>query len=402
MKTVLSIDVAKNKSMFLLINSEGEVLMDTKEIIHNLSNFEEIKKTINSFNLQDLTVFMESTGTYHLPVERYFKSNNFNVEVINGLSSKNNFYSLRKTKTDKQDCFKLAKLFFITEHKQNNLTIMQNYQNLKLLARQYFFLINQNVNCKNRLKRLINLCFPEYELIFKNSKIFEDTSLNFIQAFPHAYIVKEKRIDALYNNLYKSNGRHLRAYKSLANRIKEYAENSYPGVDENSADVQNLVLMTKLVKHNQNVILEIKEKMISLAQTSPLFDIIISYYGIGELSASLLISELGDFTRFDNEKQLIAFCGLDPTITQSGKSINIYGSISKRGDKYIRKILFNICLNIIKICAKYYPEHPIYQYYLKKKSEGKHYYECLTACSTKLLRILLAMCKKNEKFSINK
>ena len=206
----------------------------------------------------------------------------------------------------------------------------------------------------------------------------------------------------MYNNLYKSNGRHLRAYKSLANRIKEYAENSYPGVDENSADVQNLVLMTKLVKHNQNVILEIKEKMISLAQTSPLFDIIICYYGIGELSASLLISELGDFTRFDNEKQLIAFCGLDPTITQSGKSINIHGSISKRGDKYIRKILFNICLNIIKICAKYYPEHPIYQYYLKKKSEGKHYYECLTACSTKLLRILLAMCKKNEKFSINK
>lgn len=402
MKTVLSVDVAKNKSMFLLINSEGKVLMDAKEYIHNLSNFEEIKKTINSFNLDDLTIFMESTGTYHLPVERYFKSNNFNVEVINGLSSKNNFNSLRKTKTDKQDCFKLAKLFFITEHKQHNLIIMQNYQNLKLLARQYFFLINQNVNCKNRLKRLINLCFPEYELIFKNGNIFEDTALNFIQAFPHAYIIKEKRIDALYNNLYKSNGRHLRAYKSLASRIKDYAENSYPGVDENSVDVQNLVLMAKLVQHNQNEILEIKEKMISLAQTSPLFDIIISFYGIGELSASLLIGELGDFTRFDNEKQLIAFCGLDPTITQSGKSINIHGSISKRGDKYIRKILFNICLNIIRLCARYYPEHPIYQYYLKKKNEGKHYYECLTACSTKLLRTLLAMCKKNEKFSINK
>lgn len=402
MKTVLSVDVAKNKSMFLLINSEGKVLMDAKEYEHNLSNFEEIKKRIDSFNLKNLTVFMESTGTYHLPVERYFKRNNFNVIVINGLSSKNNFNSLRKTKTDKQDCFKLAKLFFITEHKQHKLTIMPNYQNLKLLARQYFFLINQNVNCKNRLKRLINLCFPEYEFIFKNGNIFEDTALNFIQAFPHAYIVKEKRIDALYNNLYKSNGRHLRAYKSLANRIKEYAKNSYPGVDENSADVQNLVLMAKLVQHNQNEILEIKEKMISLAQTSPLFHIIISYYGIGELSASLLIGELGDFTRFDNEKQLIAFCGLDPTITQSGKSINIHGPISKRGDKYIRKILFNICQNIIKICAKYYPEHPIYQYYLKKKNEGKHYYECLTACSTKLLRTLLAMCKKNEKSSLNK
>lgn len=75
---------------------------------------------------------MESTRTYHLPIERYFKRNNFNEIVINGLSSKNNFNSLS------------------------------------------------------------NLCFSEYELIFKNSKIFENTVLNFIQAFPYAYIVKKK------------------------------------------------------------------------------------------------------------------------------------------------------------------------------------------------------------------
>ena len=40
MKTVLSVDVAKNKSMVMLMNSEGEILIDTKEIKHNLENFE--------------------------------------------------------------------------------------------------------------------------------------------------------------------------------------------------------------------------------------------------------------------------------------------------------------------------------------------------------------------------
>lgn len=34
--------------------------------------------------------------------------------------------------------------------------------------------------------------FPEFEEIFKGSRIYEETALNFIKTFPHAYIVKEK------------------------------------------------------------------------------------------------------------------------------------------------------------------------------------------------------------------
>lgn len=40
LKTVLSIDVAKNKSMIMLMNNDGEILIDTKEIKHNLGEFE--------------------------------------------------------------------------------------------------------------------------------------------------------------------------------------------------------------------------------------------------------------------------------------------------------------------------------------------------------------------------
>ena len=62
MKTVLSIDVAKNKSMIMLMDSEGEILIDSKEIKHNLEEFEKVKKEIEEINPENLTVFMESTG----------------------------------------------------------------------------------------------------------------------------------------------------------------------------------------------------------------------------------------------------------------------------------------------------------------------------------------------------
>ena len=400
MRTVLSIDVAKNKSMIMLMNNDGEILIDSKEIKHNVEEFEKIKEEIEKINPENLTVFMESTGIYHLPVERYFKENNFNTLVINSLTTKNNYDTIRKTKTDKKDCYRLAKLFFVNEVEYHDLSKNDLYANLKAMTRQYFYLTQVNVSCKNRYKRLINICFPEFEEVFKSSRIYEETALNFIKVFPHAYIIKEKRIDALYNNLYKTNSRHDYYYKRLAQQIKDIAMNSYPGVDKEHADVKNLSDMAGILQENIKALNEIKEKMIETAKQSPYFKIINSFYGIGEVLAAELLGEIGDVTRFDNHKQLIAFCGLDPTIIQSGKSINVHGAISKRGDKYVRWILFNISQMVVKL-GHQCPNHPVYNYYLKKKAEGKHYYESLTACSTKILRMLYSMCKNNTTFLNN-
>ena len=397
MKTVLSVDVAKGKSMFMLMNSEGEIFIDSIELKHNLENFNKLKKQVETFEISDLTVFMESTGIYHLPVERYFKENGFNTLVINSLTTKNNYDTIRKTKTDKKDCFRLAKLFFVNEVEYHDLSKKDLYANLKAMTRQYFYLTQVNVSCKNRYKRLINICFPELETIFKSSRIYEETALNFIKVFPHAEIVKEKRIDALYNNLYKTNSRHDYYYKRLAHEIKEIASNSYPGIDKAHSDVQNLSNIAEMLQNNIKNINELKERMIETAKQSPYFKIINSFYGIGEVLTAELLGELGDITRFVNHKQLIAFCGLDPTIIQSGKSINVHGAISKRGDKYARWILFNISQMVVKL-GHQYPEHPVYNYYLIKKAEGKHYYESLTACSTKILRMLYSMCKNNKQF----
>lgn len=62
------------------------------------------------------------------------------------------------------------------------------------------------------------------------------------------------------------------------------------------------------------------------------FNPITSIFGIGEFTASLIIAELGNINRFNNIKELTAYCGLDPSIKQSGKSINIKGPISESGN----------------------------------------------------------------------
>ena len=81
MKYVLTLDVAKGKSMIMLASSCGEVLIDPFEIKHNESDFKSIDSKINSLNIKDsLTIIMEATSIYHKAPERFFKSNSLSFD----------------------------------------------------------------------------------------------------------------------------------------------------------------------------------------------------------------------------------------------------------------------------------------------------------------------------------
>lgn len=398
MKSVLSIDVANGKSEVLLITEYGEVLIEPYEVKHCLSEFNLLKEKIDNFNLNDLTIFMESTSTYHLPIQRFFTKNNYNVQVINPILGKNNTRNLRKTKTDIEDCYNLADLFFKNTVKIHTKNMNDIYSSMIELSRQEKHLTESLVRSKNRFKQIIANAFPEYIKCFTANDIFEKTSLNFIKEFPHADIIKEKRIDALANNLYKSskNGCSYNKCLSKAKKIKGLANNSYPGIDVDSYEVNNLINIVDVISYNGSKLNDVKQDIVKLARQTPYFNIINSIYGIGETSTAQIIAELGDINRFENIKQLNAFCGLDPTIIQSGKSINYHGPISKRGNRNARKILFITCCSIIRASVLHNMDNEILLYYRKKQAENKHFKECIIACSTKLLRTIFAMCKNNS------
>ena len=390
MQNCLAIDVAKGKSMVSLISSCGEMLIEPYEINHSINGFTNLLNRINKLKLDNISVIIESTGIYHRPIERFFLENNFKVYTINALYSKMYKRNLRKTKTDKLDCISLAELFFTTDFKQY-IKPDELYLNMNALSRQYFALCDLCTSIKNRYKNLIYLCFPEYEIIFKGEMIYSNIALSFIEKYPHADIISNTRIDALQNFFKKNNFRY---WKRKASIIKEYALKSYPSVNMNDESVSNLSQLARLINQYQKEIETIKYKLVFLAKKSKYFKPINSLFGIGEFTTSIIISEIGDINRFNNIKELTAYCGLDPSIKQSGRSINIHGPISKSGNKYLRKVLFISCLNIVRLSARCHIENDIEIYYRKKRNEGKHHYAAIIACTTKLLRKFLALCKQ--------
>jgi len=66
--------------------------------------------------------------------------------------------------------------------------------------------------------------------------------------------------------------------------------------------------------------------------------IALSMPGMGFVSASTILAEIGDFRDFSSPDKLAAYCGLVPSVYRSaGKLIN--GHITKHGSPHIRRMI---------------------------------------------------------------
>jgi len=128
----------------------------------------------------------------------------------------------------------------------------------------------------------------------------------------------------------------------------------------------------------------IKAEMLRIAALMPEYEVVLSMYGVGEVTAAQLMAEIGDIRRFDNRSALIAYAGVDPSTSQSGKYLSKSGKVTKRGSSHLRKTLFQIVSTHLKRSPT---DEAVYQFIDKKRAEGKPYFVYMIAGANKFLRI---------------
>jgi len=114
--------------------------------------------------------------------------------------------------------------------------------------------------------------------------------------------------------------------------------------------------------------------------------------GVGQTTAAVLVAFIGNIHRFETPEKLVAYIGLDSRVFQSGTSVHGKGYMSKRGNVYLRHILFNAAF----IAKRRNPE--LAAYFLKKTGEGKHYFSALCAVERKLVHLIYAVWKRGTPF----
>ena len=80
------------------------------------------------------------------------------------------------------------------------------------------------------------------------------------------------------------------------------------------------------------------ERVLPQWSLAPVVDSLVALRGIDKLAAMVLLAELGDISRFESPKQLMAFLGLVPSEHSSGGRRR-QGAITKTGNRHARRML---------------------------------------------------------------
>ncbi|MBT8396655.1 MAG: IS110 family transposase, partial [Gemmatimonadetes bacterium] len=85
---------------------------------------------------------------------------------------------------------------------------------------------------------------------------------------------------------------------------------------------------------------DLKSQLEHLAPLIPAVPFLMTVPGIGILSATALVATVGDVHRFPSGRSFAAYLGLTPRESSSG-GFRRLGSISKRGNRYLRVLLIH-------------------------------------------------------------
>ncbi|KAA0257072.1 IS110 family transposase [Deferribacter autotrophicus] len=122
------------------------------------------------------------------------------------------------------------------------------------------------------------------------------------------------------------------------------------------------------------------------------YELVMSIPGVGMKLASIVLGKLECFRNFKRAKEVVSYIGLCPSIRESGTSVRGRGHISRRGNAYIRKILFVCSLSAIrynKFCSNLYR---------RLLSSGKAKKLAIIAVANKLIRQIFGVLKNGRPY----
>lgn len=122
-------------------------------------------------------------------------------------------------------------------------------------------------------------------------------------------------------------------------------------------------------------------KEIELLKTMP---------GIGEVSATLIMSDIADIRRFETPKKLCAYAGIVASVYQSGDKER-YGGITKHGPSHLRHVLVE-CADVAIRCDDRFRR------FFQRIQKKKGWNVAITAVAHKMLYIMWYMLTKNQQY----
>ena len=246
---------------------------------------------------------------------------------------------------------------------------------------------------ENRIQRWLKIHFPEYLSVYK--QIHTVSGLMVLEQAPLPQDIIALGVDGV-NRIWREAKLRSVGIKR-AKTLVEAAHNSIgrPGGRCSRTELILLLEDYRIKRQQLEAITAVLEEEV---RKIPHIEQLLAIKGVGIVTIAGFLSETGDISRFTSPKQIQKLAGQELKESSSGKHKG-RSSISKRGRKRLRKILFQVVLPLIRSNVEF---RNVYEYYTTRIKNPLKSKQAMIAVACKLIRVFYAILTKGTAYDARK
>jgi transposase len=384
----VGIDIGKTNHEAAILDDSGNLVGLALKIPNAVAGTRKLSDHFSKAGVSaDGTVIgMEATSHYWLVLYSFLVAQGYTVKVINPIvTDAYRNMSVRKAKTDQIDAVVIARVLRLGEYKEAP-TASGKTLALRQLCRFRAYEVDLCSDLKRKAIALLDQIFPEYENLFSDT--FGVASREVLLNFSTPEELSQISTRKLANLLDKASKGHFGTEKAL--EIKDVAAHSLGITIAADAFAFQLRQLLEQIAFIEDQVETLDGEIAAYMKRTDSF--ITTIPGIGPVLGAVILSEVGDISRFEDAKKLVAYAGIDAAVSQSGDFEGTQMHMSKRGSPYLRRALYTAAV----IAAFHDPE--LSAYYQRLRKRGKHHGVAIGAIARKLCFIIFSVLSENRPF----
>jgi transposase len=355
---------------------------------------EEGQRLAEPFQATPLYIF-EASGPYWRPYRLFFHQLGLPTATVSGRQTRRaGGTGTHKKRNDLQAAFLVAKIFKQGESHASRIP-PEPLATLREYTRLHLFFVQQSVAIQNRMFDLRYQIHPGFDDLFSHP-IMSTTLALAKEELVHPVKLLQADLETLTQVIHQASKGKLGAGRAEA--ILHSARHTFYMPYAPEAQSFNLKLLAEAHEYIVQYLLPpIRSRIDELLDQIPFPQHLSEIPYFGPVATATFLAELGSPFWFRTIDSVVAWFGLDPSISESADRITGISHLTRRGTKYGRRIIWLVARNWSRFVAQGY------RLYRKERDVNKLSYDAaICVIAAKLVRIAFAMARDGSHFDMTK
>ena len=330
---------------------------------------------------------MEPTGHYWFNLGKFLQDNGMEPVLVNPhhVKKSKELDDNSQTKNDRKDPKVIAGLVregrYMIPYLPDGV-----YADLRTASNMRFQIQSELTKIQNRISRWFNIYFPEYKTVY--GKVDSSSGMMVLKQAPLPEDILTLGVEGV-NKIWRDAKMRAVGIKR-AKTLIEAAEHSVGSKEGAVAARMEIRMLFEDYESRNERLQEVMDLINELVSQIPMAEKLLEIKGVGIKTVSGFLAEVGDISRFNNPKELQKLAGLALVENSSGKHKG-ETTISRRGRKRLRYLLFEVAMSLVSKNAEFAELH---RYYTTRKINPLKKMQSLMVVAAKLIRVFFVILTK--------